>query len=350
MSNNTLPTDQTGTTILPDPRQETVPRRIGAFFAQPVVIVWIIFVLMFPLSRIVSPNFPSLGQLESTLILGLFLVVVAFGQGFVILTGGFDLSVPQTIALGAFLTGYLANTGWPVMGAIVAATSRRSHNRCQCRTPRISASPTTRPHREIRNRLRLLFLGRKQSERHRLFRTHHPRRHVGTEHRHPLRARARWKAWAVLCHAARTPREDPDGGIGIGIRGASDDPRGRLYAQLGCGSVDAGIHHSMASRRADCRRPPPRHTRTSLLGSGLRPMGVRLHGRRGTYWARSSTTTHRKVKPQFRTGTSRVALSSQQKVTCSGTAAKSPFTASNLALTGKRKHLTERFFSRADGT
>ncbi|WP_022887243.1 ABC transporter permease [Glaciibacter superstes] len=122
MSNNTLPTDQTGATILPDPRQETVPRRIGAFFAQPVVIVWIIFVLMFPLSRIVSPSFPSLGQLESTLILGLFLVVVAFGQGFVILTGGFDLSLPQTIALGAFLTGYLANTGWPVMGAIVAAT------------------------------------------------------------------------------------------------------------------------------------------------------------------------------------------------------------------------------------
>ena len=81
MSHNTLHTDQTGTTILPDPRRETLPRRIGAFFAQPVVIVWIIFVLMFPLSRIVSSNFPSFGQLESTLILGLFLVVVAFGVG-----------------------------------------------------------------------------------------------------------------------------------------------------------------------------------------------------------------------------------------------------------------------------
>lgn len=95
--------------------------RIGSFLAQPVVIVWILFILMFPLSRIVSPAFPSFSQLESTLILGLFLIVVAFGQGIVILTGGFDLSLPQVVALGAFLTGFLANRGWPVLVAIAGA-------------------------------------------------------------------------------------------------------------------------------------------------------------------------------------------------------------------------------------
>ena len=111
----------TGTTIISD--APSTFQRLWSFIARPVVIVWILFLLMIPLSRIVSPNFPSFGQLESTLILSLFLIVVAFGQGFVILTGGFDLSLPQVVALGAFLTGFLANRGVPVILAVILAVA-----------------------------------------------------------------------------------------------------------------------------------------------------------------------------------------------------------------------------------
>jgi ribose transport system permease protein len=55
------------------------------------------------------------------LILALFLVLVAFGQGLIILSGGVDLSVPSSVALGAFATGYFTSHGWPTILAVAAA-------------------------------------------------------------------------------------------------------------------------------------------------------------------------------------------------------------------------------------
>lgn len=86
-----------------------------------VTIVWLIVLVCIPLSRIVSPNFPSFTQVNSVLILSLFLVAVGFGQGLVILTGGIDLSVASVIGLGAFATGILSNAGVPVLAAAAIA-------------------------------------------------------------------------------------------------------------------------------------------------------------------------------------------------------------------------------------
>jgi ribose transport system permease protein len=57
----------------------------------------------------------------NVVVLGLFLAVVAFGQGLVVLTGGIDLSVASAVALGAYLTGALWTAGLPVAVAVAAA-------------------------------------------------------------------------------------------------------------------------------------------------------------------------------------------------------------------------------------
>jgi ribose transport system permease protein len=96
-------------------------RRFAGSLANQVAIVWLITLVCLPLSRIVSPNFPSIAQVNSVLILSLFLVTVAFGQGLVILTGGIDLSIASVIGLGAFATGVLSNAGVPVLAAVAIA-------------------------------------------------------------------------------------------------------------------------------------------------------------------------------------------------------------------------------------
>ncbi|GAA3691704.1 hypothetical protein GCM10023081_31490 [Arthrobacter ginkgonis] len=96
-------------------------RRFARSLVNQVTIVWLITLVCLPLSRLVSPNFPSVAQVSSVLILSLFLVTVAFGQGLVILTGGIDLSVVSVVGLGAFATGFLANAGLPVAAAVAIA-------------------------------------------------------------------------------------------------------------------------------------------------------------------------------------------------------------------------------------
>jgi ribose transport system permease protein len=54
-------------------------------------------------ARFVSPSLGSWSQVETVLVLGFFLVILSFGQGLVILSGGLDLSLPATITLGGIL-------------------------------------------------------------------------------------------------------------------------------------------------------------------------------------------------------------------------------------------------------
>jgi ribose transport system permease protein len=71
-----------------------------------------------------SASFPSVSLVVNVLILGLFLAVIAFGQGLVVLTGGIDLSVASSVALGAYLTGSLWTAGVPaVLAAVIAVVA-----------------------------------------------------------------------------------------------------------------------------------------------------------------------------------------------------------------------------------
>lgn len=97
------------------------PLKVLSTLKTPTAVVWLVMLLCFPLSRFFSDNFPSMGLARSVLLLGLFLAVIAFGQGIVILTGGVDLSIPATVALAAYVTGFLANDRLPTLVAILLA-------------------------------------------------------------------------------------------------------------------------------------------------------------------------------------------------------------------------------------
>lgn len=84
-------------------------------------VVWALLLVCLPLSRLANENFPSVSLVVNVVVLGLFLAVIAFGQGLVVLTGGIDLSVASVVALGAYLTGSLWAAGLPVSVAVVVA-------------------------------------------------------------------------------------------------------------------------------------------------------------------------------------------------------------------------------------
>lgn len=85
------------------------------------IIVFGLSLLLILGSRFVSPALGSWNQVLTVLMLASFLIVLAFGQGLVILVGGLDLSIPAVITLGGVLaTGWAdAGSAWYVLPAIL---------------------------------------------------------------------------------------------------------------------------------------------------------------------------------------------------------------------------------------
>jgi Ribose/xylose/arabinose/galactoside ABC-type transport systems, permease components len=75
--------------------------------------VAILCVVLLLAARFINPALGSWAQVETVLILGLFLVVLSYGQGLVILTGGLDLSLPAVITLGGILATSWVGSGNP---------------------------------------------------------------------------------------------------------------------------------------------------------------------------------------------------------------------------------------------
>ncbi|GLK67615.1 ABC transporter permease [Hansschlegelia plantiphila] len=75
-------------------------------------------------SPLISPALGSWSQIYTILLLVSFLLVISFGQGLVILTGGLDLSVGSVMMLGGVLTttwiGGDSATFWGVMPVVLA--------------------------------------------------------------------------------------------------------------------------------------------------------------------------------------------------------------------------------------
>jgi ribose transport system permease protein len=72
----------------------------------------VVTALLILASRWISPSFGGWSQAKAILVLSSFVVVVAFGQQMVILTGGLDLSVASVMTLGGVLTfGWIGGSG-----------------------------------------------------------------------------------------------------------------------------------------------------------------------------------------------------------------------------------------------
>jgi ribose transport system permease protein len=77
------------------------------------ITVAILCIVLLLSARFVSPALGSWSQVETVLILGFFLVFLAFGQGLVILSGGLDLSLPALITLGGILSASIVGANNP---------------------------------------------------------------------------------------------------------------------------------------------------------------------------------------------------------------------------------------------
>ena len=81
----------------------------------PVVVTFALFVLMFAGGSLRYDSFASGQVLLNLLIDNSFLVVLAVGMTFVILTGGIDLSVGSVVALSTMVAASLLRAGWPAV-------------------------------------------------------------------------------------------------------------------------------------------------------------------------------------------------------------------------------------------
>ena len=86
----------------------------------PVLVTFGLFVLMFAVGGVRYEAFASGQVLLNLLIDNAFLVVLAVGMTFVILTGGIDLSVGSVVALSTMVTASALRAGWPAPAVIVA--------------------------------------------------------------------------------------------------------------------------------------------------------------------------------------------------------------------------------------
>jgi ribose transport system permease protein len=73
-----------------------------------VVAVYAILVLILFFARFINNSYGSFGFVRTVLSLSIFTAVVAFGQGLVVLTGGFDLSIPGAMTLPATMLTAMA--------------------------------------------------------------------------------------------------------------------------------------------------------------------------------------------------------------------------------------------------
>lgn len=97
-------------------------RRVDRHTVSAVIVFVLCIVLIFA-SRFVSPSLGSWQQVLTVLTLASFLVVLSFGQGLVVLTGGLDLSLPAVITLGGVLTTTWIGNGpgsWYLLPAVLA--------------------------------------------------------------------------------------------------------------------------------------------------------------------------------------------------------------------------------------
>jgi ribose transport system permease protein len=93
----------------PLPRTSMLRRVTTDPSLRTVGVVYFVATAMVACTRFVNPSAGSVGYIKTVLALSTFTAVVAFGQGIVVLTGGFDLSIPNTMTLAAVILTAEAN-------------------------------------------------------------------------------------------------------------------------------------------------------------------------------------------------------------------------------------------------
>ncbi len=100
-----------------DTRRSRVSVRIPSKYV-PILMTLALIVSMFTIGSVRYPGFANGQVILNIFIDNSFLLVVAIGMTFVILTGGIDLSVGSVVALSTLTLALLVKHGWPPLAAI----------------------------------------------------------------------------------------------------------------------------------------------------------------------------------------------------------------------------------------
>lgn len=120
VSMGTDTSNQTATSNLaPDRLSDERGATRARFRLGSVGLLLIACVCVIGVSRFIAPGLGSLNQIDTVITISVFSVLVAYGQGLVVLTGGLDLSVASVLALGGILGAALIDKGIPGTPALI---------------------------------------------------------------------------------------------------------------------------------------------------------------------------------------------------------------------------------------
>ncbi len=108
------------TTTLPPAGAVQPRRRLSQRFEQytQIGMTVLLLVIMLVVGNLLYPNFTSGQAIIDLLGKNVFIIPLAIGMTFVILSGGIDLSVGAVMALGAVIAASLLQSGWPAAAVI----------------------------------------------------------------------------------------------------------------------------------------------------------------------------------------------------------------------------------------
>ena len=97
----------------------SITKKIGGFLKQPEVSIVIPLLILCIFTTILNPNFLSKSNIADTLNYVSLDFIIAVGMTFTIISGGMDLSVGSTVALGGYITGLSLVNGLPVFLSVL---------------------------------------------------------------------------------------------------------------------------------------------------------------------------------------------------------------------------------------
>jgi ribose transport system permease protein len=105
----------TEASVLPVPSLKKRLQKIGPFFRQNEIILLVVVIILITVAGIINPRFIGTDNIKTMSRDIAILAIGATGVGFVILTGGIDLSVGSMIAVGGVMAGVMVVTfGLPI--------------------------------------------------------------------------------------------------------------------------------------------------------------------------------------------------------------------------------------------
>src|ERR1700757_4364024 len=96
-------------------------RRLLELVGQPGTATAVVLVALFVVFSILSPQFLTSGNIENLLVQSVFVLLIAAGMTFLLITGAIDLSVGSVAGLSAGVTIWVGISGGGFVLALLAA-------------------------------------------------------------------------------------------------------------------------------------------------------------------------------------------------------------------------------------